>query len=95
MLNGFTKTYYHNGSLFEIKYWLNGELDGEWKQFFFDGSLKMETSFKSNKRDGKHISYHPNGKIYFSGSYTDDLKSGIWQYFSADGIADTLINYNE
>ena len=55
----------------------------------------MESSFTNNERNGMHISYHPNGKIYSQGLYKKDIKSGVWEYFNSDGVIDTLINYNE
>ena len=93
--NGTTKTYYHDGSIYEVKNWLDGILDGVWKIFFVDGSLQMESAFKDGLRDGKQISYHPNGKVYYNGSYIADKKSGEWEYFTTEGKTDTIINYNE
>ena len=42
-----------------------------------------------------HEFYYPNGNVYYTGFYSDDLKSGIWEYFTEEGIQDTIINYNE
>jgi antitoxin component YwqK of YwqJK toxin-antitoxin module len=47
------------------------------------------------KRDGKQTYYHPNGKLYYNGKYTNDLKVGNWEYFNKEGVTDTIINYNE
>ena len=60
-----------------------------------DGTLKMESSYKDNLRDGKQTYYHPNGKVYYTGFYSDDLKSGVWEFFTEEGVRDTIINYNE
>ena len=60
-----------------------------------DGSIKMESNFVIGKREGKQLFYYPNGKIYYKGLYTNDLKSGTWEYFTEEGIQDTIINYNE
>ena len=94
-LNGTTKTYYYEGSLYEVKSWNKDVLDGDWKQFFMDGTLKMQSAYSQGKRDGKQIYYHPNGKVYYNGKYTDDLKVGNWEYFNEEGVMDTIINYNE
>jgi antitoxin component YwqK of YwqJK toxin-antitoxin module len=60
-----------------------------------DGSIKMESTFVMGKREGKQLFYHPNGNVYYAGFYLNDLKSGIWEYFTEEGIQDTIINYNE
>jgi hypothetical protein len=33
--------------------------------------------------------------VYYNGSYTDDKKTGIWEYFNIEGESDTTINCNE
>ena len=37
----------------------------------------------------------PNGEIYSSGIYQNDMKIGEWIYNNEEGITDTIINYNE
>ena len=44
---------------------------------------------------GQQIYYFPDGNIYSSGLYKDDLKFGEWIYYKNEGIKDTIINYNE
>ena len=60
-----------------------------------DGSIKMESTFVMGKREGKEIFYYPNGKVYYNGLHINDLKSGVWEYFTEEGVQDTIINYNE
>jgi antitoxin component YwqK of YwqJK toxin-antitoxin module len=94
-LNGLTKTYHYEGELYEVKSWVNNVADGKWVQYFMDGSIKMESAFILGKREGKELFYYPNGNVYYIGFYLNDLKSGTWEYFTAEGIQDTIINYNE
>ena len=60
-----------------------------------DGSVKMESAFVMGKREGEVLFYYPNGKIYYKGLYINDLKSGSWEYFTEEGVQDTIIYYNE
>ena len=60
-----------------------------------DGKLKMQSSYKDNIRDGEQIYYYPNGNIYYQGFYSNGIKSGIWNFFTEEGISDTIIDYNE
>jgi len=55
----------------------------------------METAYNSGNREGKQTFFHPNGEVYYNGLYTDDKKVGIWEYFTEQGVTDTIINYNE
>jgi len=70
-------------------------LNGKWKQYFLNGNIKLEGTYRQGKRDGSQQYYHPNGKIYSSGLYQNDIKVGKWIYNNAEGIIDTTINYNE
>ena len=81
--------------IYEIKNWKNGLLDGICKQFFIDGTVKLESRYKKNIRYGKQTLFYPNGRVSSSGIYVDDLRSGVWQFFDEEGKIDTLINYNE
>jgi antitoxin component YwqK of YwqJK toxin-antitoxin module len=60
-----------------------------------DGTLKMASSYKDNLRHGEQTYYYPNGQLYYNGFYSDDLKLGVWEFFTEEGVSDTLINYNE
>ena len=55
----------------------------------------MEGSYKDNLRDGRQTCYHPNGKVYYNGSYHNNVKLGVWEFFNEYGVSDTLIDYNE
>ena len=70
-------------------------LDGVWKQFFMDGSLKAEANYKDGLREGKKTYYYSNGKIYCTGFYRNDFKKGAWEYFNEQGLSDTIINHND
>ena len=94
-LNGVTKTYYYTGELYEIKNWTQGVENGSWIQYFIKGRTKMETLINQGVREGKVIHYFPSGKVYCNGSYFADDRSGIWEYFTEEGVSDTIINYNE
>jgi antitoxin component YwqK of YwqJK toxin-antitoxin module len=55
----------------------------------------MESAYKNGLRTGQVIYFYPDGLLYYTGFYTADLKSGSWEYFTEEGISDTIINYNE
>ena len=58
-----------------------------------DGTVKTEGFYKDNLRYGEQISYYPSGRIYSNGFYINDLRSGVWEFFTEEGVRDTLIDY--
>ena len=94
-LNGVTKTYYYTGELYEIKNLTQGIENGSCIQYFINGATKMEFLINHGVREGEIVYYFPSGNVYYNGSYLADNKSGIWQYFTEEGVSDTIINYNE
>ena len=66
-----------------------------WKQYFLNGKIKLEGSYKEGKREGKQTYFFPNGEIYSSGAYKNDAKYGEWIYYNKEGVQDTVIRYNE
>ena len=55
----------------------------------------MQADYNSGQREGRQTYYYPNGQVYYKGLYVEDKKSGVWEYFTEEGISDTIINYNE
>ena len=42
------------------------------------GSFRTEGSFKDGKKDGRWVSYYPDGRLFYKGTYKDDKKVGPW-----------------
>ena len=63
--------------------------------FSYDIDVDYKIFVKPDYSISKIDQYFSNGNIYYNGFYTDDLKSGLWHFFTNDGRTDTLINYNE
>ena len=70
-------------------------LNGIWKQYFLNGELKLQGNYLNGKREGNQMYYFPNGNVYSSGLYKNDVKIGEWQYNNEEGVKDTTIIYNE
>lgn len=65
---------------------LISDLDAnEYKDFFEDGSLKLEVDIKNGLKHGTIKEYHPNGKLKLKGQYEDDEPVGKWKYYDEDG----------
>ena len=64
----------------------NGNKDGQWKEYFADGSLKAEGNYDDGKPIGPWKYYHLNGKIEQNGKYNKQGKpDGNWKWYYEDG----------
>jgi antitoxin component YwqK of YwqJK toxin-antitoxin module len=71
----------------------NGEKDGPWVFYHYDGQLSEKGTFKDGEREGLWIEYHDyaeDGLLYFIGSYAegtykDGKKEGPWVEYYENG----------
>ena len=55
--------------------YLNGELNGIFKKYFFSGKLMLEQEYKGGKKNGKIKEYYPDtDQLIFEGEYLYDRK---------------------
>ena len=57
---------------------------------FLKWKNKIRGIYKEGKRHGRQF-FFPNGEIYSSGTYQNDMKIGEWIYNNEEGITDTII----
>nr|NQU90720.1 hypothetical protein [Bacteroidota bacterium] len=81
----------------------DGLKNGEWKDYFNDGSLKAEGAYTEGVKIGKWNYYHANSRLEQTGKYDNDGKltgKWVWYYPSGnilreeyyiDGLADGLM----
>lgn len=86
--NGTWKIFYHDGSLLEEVQYINGVKEGNWIQYFADGAIKTKAIYKKGKLEGLATFYHPNGRVFISGPYTNNLKDGIWMHLDNKGVTE-------
>ena len=80
-LNGERIVYYKNRVVAESASYKNGKLSGMSKSFSETNKLLQESLYKNDKLDGATVYYDAEGKVRAKGTYTVNLKSGIWEYF--------------
>jgi len=86
-----TKRYYLNPKNEEI-------LHGQQIEFFKNGQKRLETNYQHGKLDGVQIEYHQLegiNSISRIGHWTDNLKSGRWIWFDANGERSSECFYKE
>ncbi len=73
MLNGVSKQYYDDGSLWKESAYVDDKLHGVAKVYNKDGGLKREVSYVSGLKHGPYIKYFKSGKKQMEIEYNYDL----------------------
>ena len=55
------------------------------KQFFPNGNIKKETSYKYGVAHGPFTNYFQNGTVQSTGQYINDKREGVWKWYYPDG----------
>lgn len=82
---------YQSGDNIEKGSYKAGLKDGEWKEFYADGTLKFEGTYVQGSPNGKHKLYYENGKIKEEQFYRMGQKNRNWWVFDREG--NVLISY--
>ena len=77
----------------ELNY-IDGKREGEWKQYFENGSIKLKTSYKKDMVDGYYTFNLETGSVYCMGNYRKGLKEGEWYYWNEPGKK-TIIHFKK
>jgi antitoxin component YwqK of YwqJK toxin-antitoxin module len=67
---------------------------GEFKRYYENSQLKSVLVYSSDGTEVDATLYHPNGFISSKGKYVNQLKEGLWKFYSAS-IEGYLINEEE
>lgn len=82
--NGSWKVYKYNALTEEYNY-SDGLLNGTYKEYYSDGSVKESRNYIKGKPDGKFISYDQHGKVSAEKSYKNGLEDGPDIKYDAEG----------
>lgn len=73
----------------------NGNLDGEYRMWYIDGTIKTRDFYKNGSRE-IHRSWYKNGRLMEETFYRDDkTRIGKWRSFHENGNPVTQIFYQE
>lgn len=62
----------------------DGQLHGEYKEFYLYGGIKIEAQYKEGKLEGNYKSYWEHGQLKEKGQYKDGKKDGKWNEYPID-----------
>jgi antitoxin component YwqK of YwqJK toxin-antitoxin module len=92
MLHGKKVVYYLDGQIeteklnpLSVVIYQNDTLNGEYKEFFSTGKLKLIGKYKKGRLVGEWKEFYPNGSIFKVSRYKDDRLHGWLTTFTKDG----------
>ena len=83
-LNGISKFYLYDGKLSSASNYKDGELENR-REYYKSGQLKVETNYKSGKRNGMSIYFYENGQLIAEVNYKNDKQDGITKIYWESG----------
>ncbi len=87
--NGF----YPNGKLKFDGNYVQGDFDGPYKLYFFDGSPHSVQYYRKGEPDSTYKSYFYGGQLNIEGQYKLGKKSGTWKYYNIKGMLRSTEEY--
>ena len=89
-LDGKSITYFKNKKPTIIAHYKEGLLHGSYKRYSVKGKIYQDVHYKNGKLDGLAIYYNRlTGLITKKGRYTNDIKTGIWEFYFEGKLNDT------
>lgn len=88
--------FYEVGDHREVGEYFEGERVGEWVHTYTDiDQTQFRGSYETGKENGFHIYFYPNGQVKRRGNYSFGLSTGMWEYYTEDGLRYLTIEYNK
>lgn len=81
-LNGGYKIFYVSGKLTKLSHYKDGLLEGNSKKYSQEGVLIEDLNYVKNVLNGFAAFYEMNGNLKQKGVYEDDLKVGVWKFYT-------------
>jgi len=73
--------------------YVNGNFNGSYKTYYFDGSLQSVFFYKNGVLDSTYRSYYYGGAKHNEGQYKFGGKAGIWKTYSEEGVLTSAATY--
>ena len=72
-----------------------GKREGEWLEYYKNGSLESKSNYKDGKEEGEFLSYDVNGQLVFKYNYKKGELEGEWlNYYENSQLKEKRIYKN-
>ncbi|MFD2915089.1 toxin-antitoxin system YwqK family antitoxin [Psychroserpens luteus] len=85
--------FFDNGKPARTMEYVNGEIHGEYKAYYYDGTLENHTTYEKGEYNGLDLEYHPNGKIKLKENMLYGDRHGLSEKFYPNGNIKERTNY--
>lgn len=79
------RTFYFNGNMESDGYYRDGQLHGDYEDYWHNGQKKSHGKYKLGKKQGEWEFYYNKFTISSKGRFKDDLKEGPWNGYWETG----------
>ena len=79
----------------EVREYLNGNENGEWRKYYAEGKLREKRSFLNGQKTGAYLVWWPNGKQQQIYNFANDVYEGICREWTEDGILIKEMSYSK
>lgn len=83
--DGFTKIYFDNGQIEEVRGYKMGMMHGKWEKWNRDNIKIAEAGYFENNKNGKWLIWDDNGTLRYDMKYDKGKKAGRWLMFDEKG----------
>ena len=74
--------------------WRNGGGDGVWTYFHPNGEVRDRSTVVADVFTGPTEGWHENGRKAFEGVNQENARTGVWRFWSEDGVLDRVERYD-
>lgn len=82
-----------NGKLRNTHSYKNGELDGPWFMYRYNGQVWWKGEYKNGERDGPSVRYHRNGELSYKVTYKNGKEEGPEVHYYENGQLKSKVTY--
>jgi antitoxin component YwqK of YwqJK toxin-antitoxin module len=86
--------YFDTGKVSRRYFEINGKKEGKMTDYYPEGELKAEKTFKDGKQEGRTLVYYPSGKTKEVQYYEEGLKQGSDTVWYEDGKPRFVAEFN-
>lgn len=90
--DGETRFFYPEGGVWAQVDYEDGKIRS-YKEFFRDGTLKMEMEYNKGLRHGEVRFYYSTGHLLGEGKYRKGRRTGIWKYYRVTGEPERKVKF--
>jgi len=87
------EAFYDNGKPSRVFHYVNGEIQGDYYTYNYDGTLESLTKYDKGNVHGENISYYPNGNIKSKSNTIYGISNGLYEKYYANGKLKESTNY--